>query len=70
MDCPECVRLTAAHEALQKLYLTAFSSMLEASGGPPDEFVKFRTAYDEARFDAESARLELQHHKRRHSSAT
>jgi hypothetical protein len=58
------------HEALQKAYLAAFQAMLEASGGPPEEFIRRRDAQGVAWINAESARLELQHHKREHTGAT
>jgi hypothetical protein len=54
---------------LQKAYLAAFNAMLEASGGPPEEFIRRRDAQGEAWIDAESARLELHQHKLRHTGA-
>jgi hypothetical protein len=66
-DCPVCVHLLTAHEALQRAYYTAFDAMLEASGGPVEEFMKRRASQGEAWIEVETARLEFEWHQRSHT---
>jgi hypothetical protein len=68
MECPECKRLTAEFERLERASATAIG-MLRASAhtARANEYSRLRIAADEARVDSEVARLELEQHKRRYA---
>jgi hypothetical protein len=61
MRCGECARLMAEHERLDTLQTNAVHALYH---GPlmGHEFVKQKIALDDARMDAEIARLELTNH--------
>ena len=70
MRCPECDRLLAAYERLEGDYATAIQTLgsrRDTAAAP--EYIRLRTAADEARIDCEVARLEMEQHKRVHSKA-
>lgn len=70
MGCMECARLLVEYEVLDGQYASAVNSLAarrETASAP--EFTKLRVAADEARLDAELARLELERHQRVHRKA-
>ena len=62
--CPECTRLLAEFERLDRAYAAAFDAVIDVSTGSVAEFARLRIAADKAWDDAERVRLELQEHKR------
>ena len=70
MRCPECDRLLAEYERLEGDYATAIQTLgARRSRAVASEYIRLRTADDEARVDCEVARLELEQHKRIHGRA-
>ena len=63
MECPECNRLTE-YQRLQQEYASAVN-LFKASMAASEvrDHMELRAAADEARIDAEIARLELEKHK-------
>jgi len=69
MACPECARLLAESEDLNRAHIAAFDAMIEATTGPAADFINFKVAANKAFVNAERARLELEQHKRVHVKA-
>jgi hypothetical protein len=69
MDCPECDRLTAEYRRLEQEYASAVNLLNAPIASEVREYIKLRAAADEARIDAEIARLELEKHKGVHRKA-
>ncbi len=70
MQCLECARLLAEYEKLESDYGTAIQALgSKRDTGVASEYIRLRTAADEARIDCELARLELEQHKRVHAKA-
>jgi hypothetical protein len=65
--CPECVRLLAESERLERCYVAAFGTMVDSSAAPAAEFTKLRIAADLARIDSEVVRQKLERHRCIHS---
>lgn len=68
--CPTCDRLTAEFEHLEWLYgraILVLASLRETADA--DEYMKLRKLTNEARLDSETARRELEKHRRIHASA-
>jgi hypothetical protein len=63
MTCPDCDRLRATYQRLERNYAAAHQALDLASAAPADEYAKLRVALNETRLDAESARLELEQHR-------
>jgi hypothetical protein len=68
MDCPECARLLAEYERLESLKTDAIHA-LYAGPLPAGEFAARKIAADQARLDAEVARLGLEQHQQNHVKA-
>jgi len=70
MVCSECNRLLAEYERLEADYAMAIQTLgARRDIAVASEYLRLRTAADEARVDCEVARLELEQHKRIHSKA-
>jgi hypothetical protein len=68
MECAECKRLMVEFEKVGRSYTAAMKALLARRETAPSlEYVRLRTANDEARIDYESARLDLEQHKRTHA---
>jgi len=65
-DCVECRRLIEECTRREREYVKAVAA-LTAEETQAADFMSFRVIAEEARVDTEFARLELQHHLRRHS---
>jgi hypothetical protein len=69
MDCPECLRLKTRCEALERAYSVAVDELAARLGyTPAKDFSLLRRVADDARLAAEVSRLELEKHKRVHTS--
>jgi hypothetical protein len=70
MECPDCARLRAEFERLERSYAMAVDA-LSANVGitRAAEYTWLRAAADEARIDSEVARLALEQHRRVHAKA-
>jgi len=70
MRCLECDRLLAEYEKLETDYATTVQTLgARRDIASASEYIRLRTAADEARIDCEVARLELEQHKRIHAKA-
>jgi hypothetical protein len=70
MQCPECDRLLAHYERLEGVYAIAIQTLgARRDSSLVSEYIRLRTAADEARVDCEVVRLELEQHKRVHAKA-
>lgn len=70
MDCHECNRLLVEYERLENLYVVAVNALnARSETARASEYIKLRAAADEARMDAELARLELEQHQQIHRKA-
>jgi len=70
MRCSECDRMLAEYERLEGDYATAIQTLgARRDTAIASEYIRLRTAADEARIDCEVARLELERHKRIHAKA-
>jgi hypothetical protein len=66
--CIECARLIAEYKRLHEAYVIAFGATIAASSLSSAEFIRAKVASDDARFDTEVARLELERHRQAHSN--
>lgn len=67
MRCPECDRLITEYERLESGYATALQRLDDLRDTVvASEYIRLRTAADEAGIDCEIARLELERHRRIH----
>src|ERR1700733_3386735 len=67
-ECPQCTRLTADLDRLERAYAAALGVLTaRAHIARGNEYNALRIAADEARIDSEVARLELEQHKRKHA---
>jgi hypothetical protein len=70
MDCPECNHVTAEYQRLEQQYAAAINRLYaEIATSVVSEYMKLRAAADQARIDAENARLKLEKHKGIHGKA-
>ena len=70
MACPECDRLQAEYERLEKAWEAALESLAANTPTTPlNEYSRLRIAVDEARIAADIAKLDFEHHRRTHDKA-
>jgi hypothetical protein len=68
--CSECDRLLVEYERLEGDYATSIQTLgARRDTAIASEYIRLRTAADEARIDCEVARLALEQHKRIHTKA-
>jgi hypothetical protein len=60
MDCRECAGLVERYERVERLYASAIDDLTARKpGGPVSEYRRLRKVADDARLEAETARLAL-----------
>jgi hypothetical protein len=70
MDCVYCDQFRSEHERLEQIYANAVNALsARPKKAPLTEYRRLRIAADDARIDAEVARLECEKHQRMHRAA-
>jgi hypothetical protein len=64
MDCPECARLVTEHQRLKKVYATSVESFFATAYHATDAaHKKLKRSIEDARAQAEIARLKIDKHR-------
>jgi hypothetical protein len=67
MDCYECDHLLAKHRQLERVYTLLIEKLTaRIATSSAREYMDLRSVASEARSDSDTARFELQEHRRRH----
>jgi hypothetical protein len=69
MYCKSCYLLSMELVRVRGIYAKTVRAVVERTGISRDEYMKLRTAADEARLDAQIALLELRDHEQGHAAA-
>lgn len=68
MECFEYDRLRIRYDGLLRAYMGAIRALGAAENAPEERYRRLRQIADDARLEAELARLELEYHRRTYNS--